>query len=144
MVAGGSTEVPAPVLLSELVGAFHRMAEQWGITGGDWMEEKRGEEERAASELGSQMEARLTDEYASADFGMAEEGAENEAENETTLVAAAMQEWDRREHTCVWRTEVRFPKINQEQNKNDSPPLFKHTTPKEDNLTRSIMKFDMI
>ena len=97
VVAGGSTEVPAPVLLSELVGAFHRMAVQWRIAGGDWMEEKWGEEERATSKLNSQMETRLVEEYASADFGMAEARAEKEAEDEATLVAAAMQEWDRRE-----------------------------------------------
>ena len=73
VVAGGyhsgsvwPTEITAPMLLSELVRAFHRVAVQWGIKGGHWMDEKWGEQERAASELDSKMETRLVEEYASA------------------------------------------------------------------------------
>ena len=80
--------VPAPVWLSELVGAVLWMAVQWRVAGGRWMEEPWGEEERAASELDSRTEAWDT---ASSQFG--EECVSSMGDTRATI-ALAIQEWD--------------------------------------------------
>ena len=64
------------------------MAVKWRVDGGRWMEEPWGEEERAASELDSRIEAWDT---ASSQFG--EECVSSRGDTRATI-ALAIQEWD--------------------------------------------------